>query len=102
MRGASRLVALVATVLAASALIGRAADPISVADAELQYQLGNLLFQDTRYQEALVAFAKAAKAEDRSLSLRARKGTVRTALVVAEFDTARREAESLRRDVPGD
>lgn len=81
---------------------GRAADIISVTDAELQYQLGALLSNETRYQEALMAFDRATHSLDRDLTLRARKGKVRTALVIAEFDIARTEAESLRQELPND
>jgi hypothetical protein len=49
-------------------------------DADLQLQLATLLYDETRYQEALVAFTAATKAEDPQVALSARKGTVRTAL----------------------
>jgi len=66
------------------------------SDADLQFQLATLLYDETRYQEALVAFTEATKTEDPRLAVAARKGTVRTALKVAEFVRARREAEALR------
>ncbi len=65
------------------------------ADAELQYQLGSLLFEESRYSEALVAFDRAMSATDAVLATRARKGKVRAALRVAEFSLARETAESL-------
>lgn len=102
MRGISRVIAVAATVLAACTLVGRASDGISSTDAELQYQLGNMLFSETRYQDALVAYDKASKSTDRDLAVRARKGKVRAALVVAEFTVARHEAETLRKQTPGD
>jgi len=64
-------------------------------DADLQLQLATLLYDETRYQEALVAFTAATKAEDPQVALSARKGTVRTALKVAEFIRARQEADEL-------
>ena len=49
------------------------------ADAELQYQLGTLLFEENRYGEAVDAFARAMRSDDASLATRARKGKVRAA-----------------------
>src|SRR5437762_3403280 len=72
------------------------------ADADLQFQLGTLLFDETRYWEAMQAFDRATQAEDAALATRARKGKVRTALRVAEFGTARKEAETLRQALPRD
>ena len=68
----------------------------ATVDAELDYQLGTLLFEETRYQEALEAFDRAIASDDEALSVRARKGKVRSALRIAQFALARREAETLR------
>jgi tetratricopeptide (TPR) repeat protein len=68
------------------------------ADAELQYQLGSLLFEESRYAEALVAFDRAMSATDAALATRARRGKVRAALRVGEFALARETAESLHTD----
>src|SRR5688572_31790525 len=65
------------------------------ADAELQYQLGNLLFEQSRYREAGEAFDRAAQGGDAVLTTRARKGKVRAALRIAEFAVARQTAELL-------
>ena len=54
-----RVSVVAAAFVVAVTLVGRAADAISAPDAELQYQLGNLLFEDTRYQDALAAYDKA-------------------------------------------
>src|SRR5690606_27305588 len=86
----------------ASALVIGAALVHANADAELDYQLGNLLFDETRYHEALQAFDRAIAAEDEALSVRARKGKVRSALRVAQFTLARSEAEALREGTSGD
>jgi predicted aspartyl protease/thioredoxin-like negative regulator of GroEL len=69
-------------------------------DAELQYQLGSLLYDETRFDEARAAFRLAADTEDPVLRLRARIGVVKTALLVGEFEEAQREAASLRDDSP--
>jgi tetratricopeptide (TPR) repeat protein len=71
-------------------------------DAELQYQLGTLLYDETRYPEALQSFEQASQSADKSMSIRARKGVVRTSLKIAEFKHARAEAERLRADAPND
>jgi hypothetical protein len=71
-------------------------------EADLQYQLGSLLFEETRYREALDAFARASNTDDTALALRARKGKVRSALRIAEFGVARTDAEAMRNQAPGD
>jgi Flp pilus assembly protein TadD/predicted aspartyl protease len=71
-------------------------------DADLQLQLAALLYDETRYQEALLAFDQAAQTSDQLLAVRARKGTVRTSLKVAEFGRARREADTLLKLAPQD
>jgi predicted aspartyl protease len=72
------------------------------ADADLQFQLGTLLFDETRYWEAMQAFDRATHTDDAALAIRARKGKIRTALRVAEFSDARKEAEMLRVQAPRD
>ncbi len=72
------------------------------ADADLQLQLATLLFEETRYRESLDAFDRAMQAGDPALVTRARKGKVRAALRIAEFATARTEAEALRAEAPRD
>ncbi|MGE0361005.1 MAG: aspartyl protease family protein [Vicinamibacterales bacterium] len=69
-------------------------------DAELQYQLGSLLYDETRFDEARAAFRRAADTDDPELRLRARIGVVKTALLVGEFEEAQQEAASLRGDSP--
>ncbi len=89
-----------AAFVAACTLVLRA--DIPNGDAELQLQLGTLLFDETRYLEALEAFDSATRAGDSTLVNRARKGKVRTALRVAAFDVALEEAERLRADLSTD
>jgi Flp pilus assembly protein TadD len=88
-------------VVLASVLAVRARASVG-ADADVQFQVATLLFDETRYWEALQAFEFATQAEDAALAIRARKGKIRTALRVAEFGMARKEAETLRSQVPGD
>lgn len=71
-------------------------------DAELHYQLGTLLFDETRYHEALQAFDLATQGADQGLRVRARKGKIRSALRVAEFEMARTEAETLSEEAASD
>ncbi len=96
-----RSTAVIATIVVACSLAIRA-DERSSADSDLQFQLATLLFDETRYQEALQAFDRATKTEDQVLAVRARKGKVRTALRVAEFVLARQEAEILNKQVGSD
>ena len=93
---------LSAVAVVACTLVLRADDRITAGDAELQFQLGNLLSDETRYREALDAFDKAIHTDDPSLHLRAREGKVKTALRIAEFDLAQNEAELLRAEAPSD
>ena len=101
MRGTLRI-ALGTAVVAAVWTLALNARQVSVADAELQYQLGGLLFEETRYYEAMLAFDRATQATDQELAQRARKGKVKAALRIAEFDTALQEAERLTTDTPSD
>lgn len=75
---------------------------ISAGDAELQYQLANLLIEETRYDEALTAFQSAARSSDPALALRARKGIVKTSLRLAEFGDALAESERIVKEAPSD
>jgi tetratricopeptide (TPR) repeat protein len=93
----ARAIAL-ALVIGGSLAVRGAAD----TDADLQLQLATLLFDETRYQEALQAFEQAAQSTNPQLAVRARKGTVRTSLKVAEFGRARSEAELLKSLAPSD
>jgi len=70
-------------------------------DAELQFQLGSLLFEETRFDEARAAFRRAADTDDPALKMRARIGVVKTALLVGEFEEAQKEAAGLKADTPG-
>ena len=91
-----------AAIAAVCTLAPRVYGQISADDAELQYQLANLLIEETRYDEALQAFDRAAQSSDRGLALRARKGKVKTALRLAEFELALAESVRITTDAPSD
>ncbi len=92
---------LILRLLAAAALIAgtAAAVPRLLAGssdlAEIQLQLGNQLFQEARYLEALDAYERALRDGEGPTLVRARMGVVRTSLRVAEFSRARAEAADL-------
>jgi tetratricopeptide (TPR) repeat protein len=93
---------LCAAATVAGTLVVHADDKISASDAELQFQLANLLSDETRFREALDAFDKAIRTDDHDLQVRARAGKVKTALRIAEFDLAQTEGELLRASAPAD
>lgn len=64
-------------------------------DPAAQFELAGQLYDATRYREALAAYELASRSDDPALVARARKGRVRTALRIAEFELAWREAELL-------
>jgi Flp pilus assembly protein TadD/predicted aspartyl protease len=97
-----RLVAFVSALFGAATLVIRA-DSVPTHDDDLQFQIGMVYFDDTRYYEAMDAFRRAQKAtRDPDLAFRARKARVQSALRVAEFTTAYEEAQLLRKDAPRD
>jgi Flp pilus assembly protein TadD/predicted aspartyl protease len=69
-------------------------------DAEVQLQIASLLFEETRFAEALDAYRNAMAAKDTNLALRARVGYVRTALRIGLFQDAQREATALTTMAP--
>jgi tetratricopeptide (TPR) repeat protein len=99
-----RFAAFATSLAAAGTLVLRASDnDILSYDADLQYQLATVLFDDTRYAEALDAYRRAANATTNpALALQAKKGRVRSALRIAEFSLARQEAVALRAATPRD
>ena len=95
-----RVVAVSAAIVAATFAIH--ADVPSNHAIDIQLQLGRLLFEDGRYAESLEAYQNALTADD-SVRLRAaRFGVIQSALRVAEFDFARREADTLIKASPRD
>jgi thioredoxin-like negative regulator of GroEL len=85
----------VLTLAVCAALLAAPHATSSVDDAEVQLQLAALLFEETRFAEALDAYRQAIDSTDASLSLRARIGFVRTALSIGLFQDAQREAAAL-------
>jgi tetratricopeptide (TPR) repeat protein len=92
-----RRLALV-SVLTAAYLAGPLAN--DSGNAEVQLQLANLLFEETRYHEAITAYRSALRAEDPSLRLRARIGLVTSQLRVGQFLEAQQDAKELRTLAP--
>ena len=89
-----RVVAASAVVVAASLVIRADVTPPSQA-AEIQLQLGDLLFSEGRYFDSLDAYRNALKASPSDAVHRPRVGVIASALRVAEFDLAVQEAETL-------
>ena len=89
------LVLLGAAGAAVSTLGMRAAEQVAPQDPSAQYQLATQLYESARYREALGAYEQVAQTGDEGLVLRARKGKVRSALRIAEFEMAWREADLL-------
>src|SRR5947207_6854771 len=94
-----RLAAAAAAVSAASFVIRADATPPSQA-SEIQLQLGNLLYSEGRYGDALDAYEMALDAAPGGSARAARVGVISSALRVAEFDLARSEAERLAQTDP--
>src|SRR5581483_3755649 len=88
-----------ALVLAAAASLVIRADVQNQA-SEIQLQLADLLYSEGKYIESLEAYKNALKTADTDATRRPRVGVIATALRVAEFDLARREAETLYRAYP--
>jgi tetratricopeptide (TPR) repeat protein len=97
MRLTLRAVTLLATVVALFALVARTStqEAVSAAAAEVQIQLGEMLYEQGRFIEAFDAFELAGKATDRRLLRRALSGKVRSRLRMAEFSGAYEDAGAL-------
>ena len=95
-----RFAAASAIVVAAASLVIRADVPSSQA-SEVQLQLGNVLFSEGRYLDALDAYKNSLKVAPADSSRAPRMGVINSALRVAEFDLARHEAEMLVKTNPG-
>jgi tetratricopeptide (TPR) repeat protein/predicted aspartyl protease len=98
MKRGFRLVATSALVIAAS-LVLYADVPVSQS-AEIQIQLGDLLFADGKYQDSLDAYRNAERVATFDRLRYAQAGIVLSALHVAEFEMARKEAEKLIEATP--
>ena len=94
-----RVVAISAIITTASLLI-HADGQLGSESAEIQLRLGQLLFEQGQYPESLDAYRNALRSEDPFSVRTARAGVIQSALRVAEFDLARREAETLVKASP--
>lgn len=102
MRRTVQAVGLMGVVTVALSLVTGAQVGNPSITAEIQLQLGSLLFAEGRYVEALDAFQRALAADDPMLRLQARKQVVRAALRSAEFSVAAEEATRLVNSGPRD
>ena len=95
MRSAYRAVAVSALVAAASLVVIRAdVTPPSQA-AEVQLQLGDILYAEGKYLDSLDAYKHALNISPSDSRRRPRIGVIASALRVAEFELARDEAAKL-------
>lgn len=90
------LTLLLVAVALSSVVLGRQPG----TDGAVQLQLATLLFDDTRYAEALEAYRLAARSSDPSVSIPARVGVVISALRIGAFAEAQHEAASLKQAAP--
>jgi predicted aspartyl protease/Flp pilus assembly protein TadD len=95
-----RIVAVSAFVVAAALVIH--ADGVTSQASDIQLRLGRLLFEQGQYPEALEAYRNAVNGEDSGTVRQARAGLIASALRVADFDLARREADTLVKAAPRD
>jgi predicted aspartyl protease len=93
-------VAVVSALLAAGSFVIHAdVTPVSYA-ADIQLQAGDLFYSEGHFRESLVAYENALSSDDRQIVRRARTGLIQSALRMAQFATARREAETLAKTEP--
>jgi Flp pilus assembly protein TadD len=69
---------------------------------EIQLQLGNLLYADGRFSEALTAYEQAVVSPEPRVRAQARIGLVQSALRIGSFQKARAAADVLRGERPAD
>jgi tetratricopeptide (TPR) repeat protein len=99
MHSGFRVVAASVIIVAASLVIRAEVTPSSLA-SEIQLQLGDILFSEGRYVDALDAYRNALKAASSDAVRRSRAGVVASALRLAEFDLAVQEGEALYKSDP--
>jgi tetratricopeptide (TPR) repeat protein len=93
--------ALLALLMALGLVV--AVDALSQSEAPgIQLQLGNLLYADGRFSEALTAFELAVGAPEPGVRVPARIGLIQSALRIGSFQKARTAAELLREERPED
>ena len=91
-----------AALVVALPLLYPSASAISSDAAEIQLQMGNILFSDGRYIEAFDTFEQIKTSEDPHVRRRALTGSVRSSLRLADFVHAHRDAEALMKMGPQD
>jgi predicted aspartyl protease len=96
-----RLVAI-SGFIAAAVLVIHADGPLASQSADIELRLGRLLFEQGQYPEALDAYRSALASDDSGTARQARAGVIASALRVAEFELARREADVLVKAAPRD
>jgi tetratricopeptide (TPR) repeat protein len=93
--------ALAASTLVVAISLVTHADGTPQSEAvEIQLQLGDVLFGEGRYRESLEAFQNAVKVAPPDQLRRARGGVIQSALRIADFESARQEAEHLIKESP--
>jgi Flp pilus assembly protein TadD len=102
MQSGIRAVVMTAMVAVASFAISTSVRSQQAVSGELQLQLGHEFFSEGRYQDALDAYQRALGAAEPADPRAARAGIVQSALRVAEFATAQREADLLVKSAPLD
>jgi predicted aspartyl protease/Tfp pilus assembly protein PilF len=100
MQSGFRVVVVSAIIVAAGLLIHADDGPLPSQSGEIQLRLGHMLFDQGQYPEALDAYRTATRAADAGTQRQARAGLIQSALRVAEFDLARREADELVKVAP--
>jgi predicted aspartyl protease/Tfp pilus assembly protein PilF len=88
--------------VAAAALAIHADGQLSSQAADIELRLGRMLFDQGQYPEALDAYRNAVNTDDSGTMRQARAGVIASALRVADFDLARREADTLVKAAPRD
>lgn len=99
MRGL-RFAAAGCALVVALTLIIHADDTPQSQSAEIQLQVGDMLFGEGRYPEALDAYKAAVTVSSPDALRRAHAGVIQSALRIADFETARAEAEALIKESP--
>lgn len=88
--------------VAAAALIIHAQGRVVSQHPDIELRLGQMLFEQGQYPEALEAYRNALTADDSGSVRQARAGVILAALRVADFGLARREADALVKSAPRD
>ena len=102
MRLVARILLFVLAVAVALPIVIDAQSTPTTARSETRIQLGDLLFGDQRFWEAIRVYDQAKKGATQEQLVRASTGLLEALLQVAEFSRALQEAEYLREAAPQD